>query len=212
MKEHNPNHTGKEPYNYMMMSLSNAHSDGLVVLPVHREVKTIKNFSESHFIAGAQDHFRVEKIIVDSNDETLVRTMVKQISTVKAETRIAAYCGGDYFYRMVLWDKDYIKNDVYPDMSKEYCNLDIVALNKLIIDDVFHIDEEKYDDYVHSTRSYESCYKDIQDGKYDIMFIMNPVRVEQIRNITAMGERLPEVTISVFPKPSVGLIINLKED
>ena len=45
----------------MMMSLSNAHSDGLVVLPVHREVKTIKNFSESHFIAGAQDHFRVEK-------------------------------------------------------------------------------------------------------------------------------------------------------
>ena len=84
-------------------------------------------------------------------------------------------------------------------MSKEYCNLDIVALNKLIIDDVFHIDEEKYEDYVHSTRSYESCYKDIQDGKYDIMFIMNPVRVEQIRNITAMGEiaggynqRIPE--------------------
>ena len=108
--------------------------------------------------------------------------------------------------------KDYIKNDVYPDMSKEYCNLDIVALNKLIIDDVFHIDEEKYEDYVHSTRSYESCYRDIQDGKYDIMFIMNPVRVEQIRNITAMGERLPEVTISVFPKPSVGVIINLKED
>ena len=99
-----------------------------------------------------------------------------------------------------------------PDMSKEYCNLDIVALNKLIIDDVFHIDEEKYEDYVHSTRSYESCYKDIQDGKYDIMFIMNPVRVEQIRNITAMGERVPEVTISVFPKPSVGVIINLKED
>ena len=75
-----------------------------------------------------------------------------------------------------------------------------------------NIDEEKYEDYVHSTRSYESCYKDIQDGKYDIMFIMNPVRVEQIRNITAMGERLPEVTISVFPKPSVGVIINLKED
>ena len=68
--------------------------------------------------------------------------MVKQISTVKAETRIAAYCGGDYFYRMVLLDKDYIKNDVYPDMSKEYCNLDIVALNKLIIDDVFHIDDK----------------------------------------------------------------------
>ena len=89
MKEHNPKSYGKKSRIInMMMSLSNAHSDGLVVLPVHREVKTIKNFSESHFIAGAQDHFRCEKIIVDSNDETLVRTMVKQISTVKAETRI----------------------------------------------------------------------------------------------------------------------------
>ena len=56
LKEHNPNHTGKEPYNYMMMSLSNAHSDGLVVLPVHREVKTIKNFSESHFMKFFKQH------------------------------------------------------------------------------------------------------------------------------------------------------------
>lgn len=75
-------------------------------------------------------------------------------------------------------------------MSKEYCNLDIVALNKLIIDDVFHIDEEKYEDYVHSTRSYESCYKDIQDGKYDIMFIMNPVRVEPDKKHNCNGREI----------------------
>ena len=47
MKAHNPNHTGKEPYNYMMMSLSNSKSDGLVVLPMHRGVKTPKNFNEA---------------------------------------------------------------------------------------------------------------------------------------------------------------------
>lgn len=212
MKANNPNHTGKEPYNYMMMALSNSRSDGLVALPVHRKVKTPRNFSESHFIAGAQDHFKVEKIIVDANDETLVKTMLRQISTVKSETRIAAYCGGDYFYRMVLTDNDYIKKEVYPEMSKEYCRLDIVALNKLIIEDVFRIKEEDYEEYVEPTRSYEDCYTDVSNGKFDIMFLMNPVHVEQIRNITAVGERLPEMTVSVFPKPSVGVIINVKED
>ena len=66
---------------------------------------------------------------------------------------------------------------VYPDMSKEYCNLGIEALNKLIIDDVLlMIDEEKYEDYVHSTRSYKSCYKDIQDGKFDIMCHYEPCK------------------------------------
>ncbi len=212
MKANNPNHTGNEPYNYMMMSLSNSNSDGLVALPVHREVKTPKKFSEAMFIANAQDHFKVEKIIVDTNDESFVHTMVKQIATVKNETRIAAYCGGNYFYRMVLQDNDYIKKEVYPEMSKEYCHLDIVALNKLILEDGLHIDEEKYEEYVNPTRSYNACYRGVNEGVYDIMFILNPARFDQIKNITAVGETLPEMTVSVYPKPSVGVIINVKED
>lgn len=212
MKANNPNHTGNEPYNFMMMSLSNSNSDGLVVLPVHRGVKTPRKFSESMFIANAQDYFKVEKIIVDSNDEDFVHTMIKQIATVKSETRIAAYCGGNYFYRMVLQDNDYIKKEVYPEMSKEYCRLDIVALNKLIIDDVLRINEEKYEEFVTPSRSYKACYRGVNNGDYDIMFVINPVKVEQIKHITAVGERLPEMTVSVYPKPSVGMIINVKDE
>lgn len=212
MKANNPNHTGDEPYNYMMMSLSNSNSDGLVSLPVHRMVNTPKKFSEAMFIANAQDYFKVEKIIVDSTDEDFAGTMVKQIATVKPETRIAAYCGGDYFYKMVLQDNEHIKKDIYPEMSKEYCRLDIVALNKLIIEDGLHIGEEKYDDCVHTSRSYKACYKSVSDGTSDIMFLLNPVRVDQIQNITAVGERLPEMTVSVYPKPSVGIIINVKDE
>lgn len=212
MKANNPNHTGKEPYNYMMMALSNSKSDGLVIVPMHRGVKMPRKFNEAMFVANAQDHFKVEKIIVDSNDEEFVDTMLKQIVTTKPETRIAAYCGGDYFYRMILQDNDYIKKEVHPEMSKEYCHLDIVALNKLIIEDALWIEEEKYDECVTPSRSYRACYRGVNDGSYDIMFLLNSVRVDQIRNITAVDERLPEMTISVFPKPSVGIIINVKED
>ncbi len=212
MKANNPAHTGNEPYNYVMVSLSNSNSDGLVALPVHRGVRTPRKFSEAMFLANSQDHFKMEKIIVDATDEDFVQTMIKQIATVKSETRIAAYCGGGYFYRMLLQDNDYIKKEVYPEMSKEYCKLDIVALNKLIIEDVLRIDEEKYEECVTPSRSYNSCYKGVNDGTYDIMFVLNPVKVEQIRNITAVGERLPEKTVSVYPKPSVGVIINIKED
>ena len=212
MKANNPNHTGKEPYNYMMMSLSNSKSDGIVVVPMHRGIKTPRNFNEAMFIANVQDHFKVEKIIVDSNDEDFVDTMLKQIVTTKPETRIAAYCGGDYFYRIILQDNDYVKKEIHPEMSKEYCHLDIVALNELIINDALRIDEEKYDEYVTPSRSYRACYRGVNDGDYDIMFLLNSARVDQIRNITAIGETLPESTISVFPKPSVGIIINVKED
>ncbi len=212
MKANNPNHTGKEPYNYMMMALSNSKSDGLVYLPVHRRVKAPKKFSESMFVANAQDHFKVEKIIVDSNDESIVETMIKQIATIKPETRIAAYCGGDYFYRMILTDTDYVQNEIHPDMIKDYAKLDIVALNKLVIEDIFRIKEEDYEQYISPSRSYNACFDSVKKGECDIMFVLNPVRVDQIRNITGAGERLPEMTMSVYPKPSVGVIMNVKED
>lgn len=212
MKANNPNHTGKEPYNYCMVSLANSKSDGLVMLPLHRGVKAPRKFSEAMFLANSQDHFKMEKIIVDSGDKDLVQTMLKQIVTVKNETRISAYCGGNYFYRMILTDDDYLKKEIYPEMSKEYCKLDIVALNKLIIDEVLHIDEENYGEYVTASRSYNACFRGVNDGVYDIMFVLNPVKVDQIRNITALGEWLPELTVCVYPRPSVGVLINVKDE
>lgn len=211
MKANNPEHDGTEPYNYTMVSLANSNSDGIVILPVHREVKCSR-FREDYFVAGVQDHFKIEKIIVDSDDASFVETMKKQIATTKQETRIAAYCGGDYFYRLTLKDKDYIKTEILPEMSKAYCGIDIVVLNKLIIDDILRVKDEEYEERVHSTRSHSSCLRDVQAGDYDIMFIMNPVKTDQIKNVTAAGEKMPKCTVSVFPKPSVGVLINLKEE
>ena len=147
-----------------------------------------------------------------SDFDGIVETMKKQIATTKPEIRIAAYCGGDYFYRLTLTDKDYIKTELLPEMSKAYCGLDIVTLNKLIIEDILRVSDDEYEERVHSTRSHSSCLRNVQSGEYDIMFIVNSVKTEQIKNITAAGEKMPNQTLSVFPKPSVGVVINVKDE
>lgn len=212
MKENNPNHTGKEPYNYTMVSLSNANSDGFVILPVHRAVKAKKSFREDYFIAGIQDHFKIEKIIVDSQDEGIIQTMKKQIATQRMETKIGVYHSGDYFFRITLKDKEYIKNELLPDKSDAYCGLDMVVLNNLVIKDVMHINDGDFEECVKSSRHSAKCLEQVQNGDADIMFVMNPVKNEQIKNIAEAGERMPMRTLSVFPKPSVGVLINIKED
>ena len=211
-KANNPEHTGKEPYNYTLVSLMNANSDGLVILPLHREVKCPRGFKEDFFIAGIQDHFKIEKIIVDNDDEEFVNTMKKQISTTRMETKIGVYSGGNYFYRLTLKDTDYIKKNLLPQKSEAYCSLDTVVLNHLILEDLLNINEDNYDERVTQIRSRHQCYNDITEGKCEVMFLLNPVKTEQIKNITAVGETLPHMTISVFPKPSVGTIINVLTD
>lgn len=212
MKANNPDHTGREAYNYTLVSLMNANSDGLVILPFHRSVKCPRGFKEDFFIAGIQDHFKIEKIIVDNDEEELADTMKKQISTTRPETKIAVYSGGDYFYRLTLTDKDYIKTNLLPEMSKTYCSIDTVVLNKLILEDLLNVTDETYEERVTVRRSRQECFSDLTDGKCDVIFILNPVKIEQIKNVTAVGEKLPHMSISVFPKPSVGTIINLLED
>ena len=213
MRANNPDHTGKEPYNYTMVSLMNSRSDGIVIMPVHRAVKLPRGFKEDFFVAGVQDHFKIEKIIVDSQDESLTNTMKKQIATKRNDiNRFAVYAGGDYFYRLTLFDKDFIKKNLLPEMSKAYCALDMVIVNKLIIEDLFRISDENYWDRVKYTRSTDECMQDIKNGERDVMIVLNPVKTDQIKNVTAAGEILPRCSISVFPKPSVGVLINVKDE
>lgn len=213
MRANNPDHDGTEPYNYTMVSLINSRSDGLIMLPVHRTVKLPRGFKEDFFVAGIQDHFKIEKIIVDSQDDSIAVTMKKQIATARSDmTRIALYHGGDYFFRLTLFDKDFIKQKLLPEMSKAYCALDMVVLNKLILEDLLRIKEESYWDNVTYSRSVEECMERLDRGECDVIFVMNPVKSEQIKNVTAAGEMLPKCSVSVFPKPSVGVIINVKED
>lgn len=212
MRENNPAHTGDEPYNYTMVSLSNSNADSLAILPVHRKIKMPKGFKADYFIAGIQDHFKIEKIIVDEQDERIADTMKKQIATTRNETKIAMYYEDNFFYRMTLKDKGYIKKEILTDKSETYCGLDMVVLHNLVIDDVLHIKKDDYEKCVHSSRSAHRCVDSIENGEADVVFIVNPVKTEQIRGVVEAGEKLPLRTLSVFPKPSVGVLINIMED
>lgn len=211
MRENNPNHTGKEPYNYVMVSLFDSNSDGVAIMPEHRKIKLPRGFSEDFFVAAAQEHFKVEKIIVDEHDEPITETMKKQIQTKRAETKIAVYHGGNYFYRLTLNDTEYIKNSLLADKSAAYCTLDTVVVRELIVNDIFAI-EDDYEDLVSTSISSNECAKAIEDGTADVMIVLNPIKVEAIHAVTEEGETLPFRTLSIFPKPSVGTIINIKED
>lgn len=211
MKANNPLNDGTEPYNYTLVQLINSNSDGVEIMPVHRKIKLPRGFSEEFFIAAVQDHFKVEKIIVDSQDDNINETIKKQIKTKKIETKFGVYHGGNYFYRLTLIDNDYIKKELLPEMSKAYCGLDTVVLRKLILNDIFNIRDD-YEDLVSNTMSSTDCMNAIEEGSADVVVIMNPVKIEQIESVTAAGEKMPFQSISIFPKPSVGIVINMKEN
>lgn len=212
MRDNNPGHTGKEAYNYTMVSLFDANSDGVAIMPEHRMVSVPRGFSEDLFVSLAQEHFKVEKIIVDAQDNKITTTMKEQIQTKRMETRLAVYSGGNYFYRLTLKDKQYIKKELLPEKSEHYCGVDTVVMENLILGDIFGIDDENDSDFVSTSISTTQCEEAIKNGDADVMIVLNPVKTEQIEAVTAENEKFPFRTLSIFPKPSVGSIIFVKED
>lgn len=206
-KSQNPSHTGKESYNYIMTLLSNAYDDGLMQVPFHRLLRFPKGFREDFFVSAAQDHFKIEKIIVDTELGEMVDTIKKQIATTRKMNRFAVYTGKNYFYRLTLTDNEFLRQ-LMPDASESYRSLDVTVLNKLILEDIFNISEDSYIERVTYTKSITDGIGELKKGTHQCMICMNAVKAEQIRAVVTEGETMPERSICVFPKPAMGVIMN----
>ena len=205
-KENDPNYSPDSDCNYIMALCTNAFGNRMVQLPVHRMISNKKNFNEDFFIACAQDHFKVEKIIVDTANDDITDTMKKQIATMRSDTRIAVYCGENYFYRLTLTDKDFMKK-LLPDKSSAYRALDVVVLNKLVIEDILNIPEDKYDEYITYTKRTTKGVNAVKNKEVSCLFVLNPVKAEQIREVALSGDIMPDRAIYIFPKPATGVIV-----
>lgn len=205
--EHDKNYTPESGCNYIMALCTNAFGNRMVQLPVHRMLSAEKKFSEDYFVACAQDNFKIEKIIVDTSFDKITDIMKKQIATVRMETKFAVYCGGNYFYRLTLKNKNIVKT-LLPERSSAYCNLDVIVFNKLILEDILNITEDKYDDYVKYTKRATKGLAAVKNNDASCLFVLNPAKAEQIREVALSGEVMPDRSIYIFPKPATGVIIN----
>ncbi len=210
IKAENPELLQKDNYNYILTLLTNSSDDSVVQLPVHRLVKCPKGLKEDYFIATAQDRFKVEKIIVDYNAEELADTMKKQIFTPRKENRIAFYCGGEYFYRLTLLDHTTLKTAI-PDKSPAYRSLDVTVLNHLLLDEIMNITPETYHDRVTFTKNIVKGINAVRNGEYQCLFVINPSNSQQIRDVAIAGEKMPERSICIFPKPATGIVFNIRK-
>lgn len=58
------------------------------------------------------------------------------------------------------------------------------------------------------TRSLREALDGVAAGVYQAAFLLNPTRVEEIRNVAAAGEKMPQKSTYFYPKLITGLTMN----
>ena len=176
---------------------------GLVILPTHRLVFGLPSFSPAQFQADTRKFFNVEE--VDPGIDAARATAILQHAG-HAGTALLAVTAGHAF---LLHSPKAIGTGLFGNLSLRQQALDVVQLHKCLLEGVLKISEEAIRDQenVSYCREAAEALMQVRNGKVQIAFLMNPVRMEQVRDIALAGEVLPQKSTDFYPKLLSGLTI-----
>ena len=190
------------PYEFVMMTFVNMDSPGLIILPTHRVVHGLSSFSPQEFRERAREFFSVEEVDADI-DGARANTILRQAGQVG--TAFLAVGQG----RVFLLDRPRAPEVLLAGLSFRQQQLDVVQLHKVLLEHVLGISEEaiRNQQNVHYLRDAAQAMQEVRSGKANVALLMNPARIQQVRNIAFASEVLPQKSTDFYPKLLSGLTI-----
>jgi uncharacterized protein (DUF1015 family) len=191
------------PYDSVMMTFVDMDRPGLVILPTHRLAFGLPSFSPAKFHAEAQKFFNIEEVDA-AVDAARATAILRQAG--HAGTALLAVAAERAF---LLHSPKAIGTSLFGNLSLRQQSLDVVQLHKCLLESVLKISEEaiRNQENVSYCREATEALSQVQSGKVQIAFLMNPVRMEQVRDIAFAGEVLPQKSTDFYPKLLSGLTI-----
>ncbi|MDD5449559.1 MAG: DUF1015 domain-containing protein [Candidatus Omnitrophica bacterium] len=191
-----------QPYDYVMMYFSPLDEEGLTILSTHRLVKNIY-MDTDEFLKRLDTYFYVKKC-------ASLKELFKEMGAVKNnEYAFGIYPKGKPFYFLKLKDEAILDEVIKEDKSREWKRLDVSILHGVIFDHILNLRKKIQDeDNIIYTRDADYAKEEMDKGKYEAAFFLNPTKVKQVRDIARIGDRMPHKSTYFYPKLLSGLVIN----
>jgi len=199
------------PYEYAMMFLTNITGKGLTILPTHRLYRYHPDFNMDAFLSSARTHFDVHSLPLNAdNSEVLADTISTRLHLCGQQgTCIGLYHTSSQHYHLLRLKADAvgaIGDDVHPSLKK----VDVLVLSRLIFQRILGIRREDLDDeeIIHYESNTQSALSSVLSGKSQMVFLVNPTKIEQILEVTGNALLMPRKSTYFYPKIISGLLFN----
>ncbi|MGC2248319.1 MAG: DUF1015 domain-containing protein [Terriglobales bacterium] len=197
---------GDAPHDRVMMTFIDMDVPGLVILPTHRVAFGLPPSRLADFPAAVRKFFNVEE--VDAAIDA-ARAVVILKNAGRAGTALLAVSADRAF---LLHTPKMIGTSLFGNHSLRQQALDVVQLHKCLLEGTLEISEEaiRNQQNVRYFREAGEALADVRGGqpgtaKAQMAFLMNPVRIEQLRDVAFAGEVMPQKSTDFYPKLLSGL-------
>jgi uncharacterized protein (DUF1015 family) len=196
-RENNPNHTGLEPYNYIMMMLANMHDEGLIIFPTHRLVFDLKGFNPAEVLRKLETHFILSELQKEEELQGFLSQHSQQAFGLVTQKGL---------YGLAL--KSPINKVLPSGLSKEVKELDVTLLHQAILTDLLGISVEDQANQTHLkySKDRDEVVEKVRSGKFQLGFVMNPTKIEEVISVSESGEVMPQKSTFFYPKVMTGMV------
>ena len=190
-------------YERVMIAFVNMDAPGLVILPTHRVVFGLENFNIFAKAAQVMQYFDIQDLGAVTDAQDVMRRLRE---AGQDRTALLAVTTQNAF---LLRARDNSQAPALKDLSEQQRKLDVVQLHKLLLEEIIGMSEEdiRAQKHLKYIRDAEEAVNEVRSGAAQIAFLINPVRMEQVRDIAFAGQVLPQKSTDFYPKMLSGLTI-----
>jgi len=202
MKAKNPNHSGLEGYNFHLMYFTNTEADDLRVLPTHRLVKDLPDFSEEELLNKIDQYFHVKPVenVSDINEIIL---------------------GKKWAFGLILEDKAFkirLKPEKIADIEwnfpQEVKEIDLTVMHYFIFEKVLGFPGKTQRELknVVFERNFTECVSKVMRQEADFAIITKEVPIKTIKQVCYSGYTMPQKSTYFYPKVICGYLFSSIND
>ena len=192
--------TGREPWNYHLMYLTNAAADDLRILPTHRLLLELPgNISDTELLVRLENYFTVVPKD-DAND-------LPEIIAGKPWA-FGLYLGGQA-YKLRLRPEQHAQLDW--DTTTEVKALDLTVLHFFVLEKTLGIvgpDAQRVWPGVAYVRNFAECLQRVDRGEARAALIVNEVSMAEVTAVCHSGAVMPPKSTFFYPKTIGGFLFS----
>lgn len=197
---------GNLPCDYVMMMCVSMDDPGLQILPTHRLVRNVEGFESEKFKNSLNKVFE----IIEMQKECFVAQLMQKLKECTDEHAFILYIGGadKNFYMLKLRNRAKL-DQVFTNEHSEWKSLDTGILHGFVFDRILGLKAENTSksDKIKYIQNEAKAIELVNEGRYQLAFLLNPTRIDQVRDIAIKRHKMPPKATYFYPKLMTGIVL-----
>jgi uncharacterized protein (DUF1015 family) len=193
-------------YEYALAYFINMADPGLAIYATHRMLSGLSAERVAGLPQALSKDFAVELLTTRSSDAP--GAIAAYLEAHSAGGAFGLFGSGlDGAYGAALARPEAIRAAV-PGHSAAYQGLDVTILQSLVLEKGLGLTSEDMAGQRNVTyvKDWGEAFKRLAAGEFQVGFLLNPTRFDQVRDVALGGERMPQKTTYFYPKLPSGLV------